>query len=178
MMVRIAVLCLAVALGAPLSLAQSPGAAIRAAKKAAKKGGLKQNPQRLAMVERLSRMTPGERERALNSLPPERRKAVERRLEAYQNMTPAERQRMGNQLGQLQDLPPERQQEVRKLYKRFQQMPPERQPLVQQELKSLRGMTPEERQARMNSDEFRSKYNKPEQRFLGELSKALDPEEP
>jgi hypothetical protein len=171
------VVCLlAAALCAPRGLAQTPRAAIRAAKKADKKGIAKQNAQRLLQVERLSRMAPQDRERVLASLPPQRREIVERRLAQYEKMTPEERRRLRNQMGQWEDLPPERQQQVRRLYQRFQQMPPERRPLLQQELKALRAMGPQDRQARMNSDEFRNKYNPREQRFLGELARALEPD--
>jgi len=55
-----------------------------------KNGPLKkrQGAHRAQMIDRLSNMPPRQRERALERLPEERRKRVERNLERYNELTP------------------------------------------------------------------------------------------
>src|SRR5947209_8135711 len=65
-------------------------------------------------VERLSEMTPEEREKELERLPPARRQKLKRQLERYQNMPEQERARIQRQFDAFRQLPPEQQQTVRK----------------------------------------------------------------
>src|SRR5436190_18557983 len=61
------------------------------------------------MIERLNRMTPEQRQRALDRLPPERREKVERRLENFNALPPEEKDRLRQQYQAFQKLPPEKQ---------------------------------------------------------------------
>lgn len=149
------------------------------AKGALKAGKIATHKQakQVQMVEQLRRMSPEDRQKALDRLPPERRKQVENRLEMYERMRPADRERLARQVDNFQNLPQEKRAEVRRLFGRFNQMPAERQPLVRQELQSLRQMNSEDRAARMNSDEFRNRHTPAEQQWLSEISKILPPME-
>ncbi len=55
----------------------------------------------LNMLERLNQMTPAERQRALERLPPARRQMLEQRLNNYQKLSPEERERLRNRLRQM-----------------------------------------------------------------------------
>src|SRR5690606_28395476 len=50
--------------------------------------GQRQQMRQLRIIERLSRMSPEEREKLLNTLPPPRRRMVERNLQRFQEMPP------------------------------------------------------------------------------------------
>ena len=54
-------------------------------------------PHDLTMLDRLERMSPEERQRALEKLPPERRQRIEERLRRYESLTPEERERIRRQ---------------------------------------------------------------------------------
>lgn len=171
------VLILAFAGWAALASAQVAGARIR--KSPLPKGVVKAGPgvaarrQQLRQIERLSKMTPQEREQALAKLPPERRQDARRRLEAFQRLSPEERERLGRGLERFRDLPPEQQARVRRLFRQFNEVPAERRPALRRELNRLRQMDEEERRAHLNSDEFRGKHSVAEQQLLSELSEAL-----
>jgi hypothetical protein len=134
-----------------------------------------QPPPHLA-IERFNRMSPDERDQMLKRLPPERKAAVEQRLERFNKMSPEAKKRLREEFDQFQQLPPEKQETVRKTFRDFNQLPEERQPEVRRELQRLRRMTADERQSRLNSEEFRDKFNAEEQGMLETLSDLLGPE--
>ncbi|MDE3197165.1 MAG: DUF3106 domain-containing protein [Acidobacteriota bacterium] len=131
---------------------------------AARRENLKGQPA-AQQLERLLRMTPEQRDRALASLPPARRANIQRRLDDLERATPAARGRMLTRLEMLNSLPPDRQREVRQSLRQFQQMPAERHSTIQREMRSLAPLTEEERQERMNSEGFQNRYN-PEEREM------------
>ena len=47
-----------------------------------------------AVIERWTNMTPEQRSKALDKLPPQRRQKIEQQLERYQNMSPEEREQL------------------------------------------------------------------------------------
>jgi len=54
-------------------------------------------------------------------------------------------------------------------------LPKDRQPLLRDEFENLRAMPEAQRNARINSDEFRNKYNANEQSILRDFSAVLSP---
>ncbi|SRR5579884_2363494 len=128
---------------------------------------------RAQMLERLDRMTPEQRERVLERLPPERRQRVEQQLEQYHNMTPEQRERLQQRYQWFSQLPPERQEAIRKGFQRFQKLPAERQGAVREEVQRLNALPEAEREERMNSDEFRSRFNKREQQIIRDVAGAI-----
>lgn len=127
-------------------------------------------------LERWESMTPQQRQRFLNNLPPERRRRFEGRLQELQNMPPQQRQRLHEQYRRFEQLPPERQERIRNLYRRFSNQPPARQDLMRGELQQLRSMPPEERQARFQSDDFQGKFKPNEQEILRKMTNVLPPD--
>ncbi len=125
--------------------------------------------------ERLSKMSPEQRQRVLEKLPPERKKQVEQRLEQYNKLSPEERERLREQYDVFRSLPPERQDAARRAFHRFNNLPDDRRPVVRQEFQKLRALPDDERRARMNSDEFRNKYSRNEQQLLADMTELLPP---
>jgi hypothetical protein len=121
-------------------------------------------------LERWSRMTPEQRSKALDRLPPERRQKIEKQLDRYQSLTPEQREQLRFRAQMFQQLPPEKQDEARRLFRQFNQLPPDRRGVLREEFRNLRGLSEADRTARVESDEFRSKFDNREQRFLRSLS--------
>jgi len=128
-----------------------------------------------AVIERWTNMSPQQRARALEKLPPERRRRIEQLLNQYQNLSPEERQQLSFRAEMFDQLPPERQDIARRLFRQFNQLPPERQALVREEFRSLRAMRPVDRRARIQSPEFSDKFAPREQQFLRQFSRLLSP---
>lgn len=101
-------------------------------------------------LQRLANMTPAQRQKALERLPPERRARIEQ------------------QLSKLDQLSPEQRARLLQRYDEFQGLPRDRQAAVRSELQTLRRLpTPQLRQ-RLNSPEFQQKFSPEEQRLLRE----------
>jgi Protein of unknown function (DUF3106) len=128
-----------------------------------------------AIIERWSRMTPQQRDRALAKLPPERRRKIEEQLDRYQSLSPEQRDQLRFRAELFNRLPPERQDIARRLFRQFNQLPADRQALLRDEFNSLRAMPEADRRARVQSDDFSSRYNNREQMFLRQFSRLLSP---
>jgi hypothetical protein len=155
---------------APLMAQRGVGKAVGAGKAAGMRG--KGRPG-AAQFERFQKMTPQQREKWLNNLPPDRKEQIERRWESYQKLPDEDKDRLGKQLENFRQLPPERQAAVRRLSQRFNDMPDDRKSMLKDEMQALRELEDDERRARINSDEFRNKYTSHEQQLLEDLSKVL-----
>jgi hypothetical protein len=158
-----------------------PGAAVcaqerpaepKAPKPAAKAKG-KTNGEAPAPLERWNRMTPEERKQALAKLPPERRRELQQKLQQYRNLPPEQRQQLGERYKAFSQLPPEQQNRARELFRQFNSLPEDRRPVVKQEYEQLRAMPEAERNERMNSEAFRSRYTPAEQQMLRDLSQTF-----
>lgn len=136
-------------------------------------GAPKPNPA----LEKWRSMTPGERQRFLDRLPPERREEVQRRWEQFERndrmLKPDQRDRLQQAFSEFRNLPPERQQTARRAFRQWMVQPEERRATMRGELESLRGMAAEDRRARMDSEDFKSKFSKVEQGILHDLTEAL-----
>ena len=128
-----------------------------------------------AIIERLNRMTPEERQRALDRLPPERRVRVQERLDRLNAMPPQARERLREQYDEFQKLPPERQETVRRAFRDLNQLPEDRRPALRREIVRLRNMPAERRAFRMESERFRSLYSESERQLIRDLSEAVAP---
>ncbi|MBZ5604622.1 MAG: DUF3106 domain-containing protein [Acidobacteriia bacterium] len=109
-----------------------------------------QNPAR--ELERFQKMSPADRQKELDRLPPERRAQVEQRLQRLDRLSPAQREK-----------------ELRRL-EAFQNLDPQRRNAVRQELQNLRSLSPEERKARLSSEDVKKNFSSDEQKILHEAS--------
>jgi Protein of unknown function (DUF3106) len=159
-----------------LGLGLSPTTAFAAQKQAPKSAAGAQRNQRAPdsrpgaqALEKLSRMTPAQREKWLSSLPPARRQRIEQNLREFQKMPPAQQNRVRGRQELLNSLPPQRQNQVRHSVQQFLNMPEERKAVVKQEMRHMAPLSDDERRAYMSSEEFRNRYSATEQQMMGNL---------
>lgn len=127
----------------------------------------------MRQVEKFSRMTPEERKRVIERLPPERQKEVERNLESYQKLTPDDKQRLNKQLESFRNLPAEKQQRARRVYRDINQLPRERKLAIRREMAEMRTLTADERATRLDGDEFKNKFSEDERKMVRELTALM-----
>jgi hypothetical protein len=126
-------------------------------------------------IDEFQTMSPQERQKALDRMPPAQRKKLEERLQKF-NELPAEQQRtLKNMYNRLHELPPGRQDALRKSMNQFSEQPVERRNTMRQELKSIGELPGQDRAARLASPEFRSKFSHKEQDIIRNMSELLPP---
>jgi len=124
-------------------------------------------------LEEFERMSPEEQQKALDKLPPDRRKKVEERLRKLRNLPPEQRSNLLEQYGRFQELPPERQEAVRAAWKQFASQPPKRRQAMRKELRRLADLPSEDRQMRLNSQQFRNSFDPGEQQIIRDMTDVL-----
>jgi Protein of unknown function (DUF3106) len=132
------------------------------------------------VVQQLMRMSPEERERALEKLPPQRQAQIRQRLEQFDSL-PRQEQERQLQLGRtFANLAPDKQDLVRRQIRAVNQLPEDRQRMVRAAFQQLRRLPENERQARLASEGFRNRFTPAEQQMLDDLSGNLPlrPNEP
>ena len=118
-------------------------------------------------------MSPEDRERELAKLPPARARLIRQRIWRYNHMRPEEQQALRERYQTFSQLPPDKQQIVRDRLRDLHQLPQARQPLVHREVEQLRSLPEAQRQARMNSDEFRGRFSPQERQIIRDISAYL-----
>ena len=129
-------------------------------------------PPANGLIERLNSMTPEQRKRALDRLPPERRERVQRRLDNYNALSPEAKERLRDQYREFQKLPVEQQDAIRRSFRRLTELPQDRRPMVRREVVRLRQLTPEERASNMDNDHFRSRFSESERQIIRDLANS------
>jgi hypothetical protein len=124
-------------------------------------------------IEEFETMSPAERQKALDRLPPADRQRLQERLDRFNQLPPERQQALKNLYNRLHQLSPERQQAVRQSINKFSQMPPERQQAIRGELTNMANMSPEERKKHVSTPEFRQNFNKKEQEIVRDMSEVL-----
>ncbi|MGO4885184.1 MAG: DUF3106 domain-containing protein [Bryobacteraceae bacterium] len=124
-------------------------------------------------IDRWNRMSPEERERELAKLPPARARMIRQRIARYNKMNPEAQQALRERYQTFSQLPPDTQQVVRQRLGEFRHLPMERQTAVHRETVEMRKLPEAQRQARLNSDDFRSRYSPQEQQIIRDLSTYL-----
>jgi hypothetical protein len=134
-----------------------------------------QAPRRASdeQISKLEKMTPAERQKALEALPPGRRQNIESRLVHLQKLSPEERAQLQDRLQKFKNLPPDQQKVVRQLARKLSNLPDNRRPVVRRELETLRNLPEAEREARVNSPDFKKKFSGDEQEILRQSSNLL-----
>jgi uncharacterized protein DUF3106 len=129
-------------------------------------------PPANGLIERLNSMSPEQRKRALDRLPPERRERVQRRLDNYNALSPEAKERLREEYQQFQKLPVERQDSIRRSFRQLVALPQDRKPVVRREVVRLRQLTPEDRASKMDSDDFRSRFSESERQIIRDLANS------
>jgi hypothetical protein len=127
------------------------------------------------MIERLNRMTPEQRERALNRLPADRRAKVKERLERLNAMPPKARERLREQYEEFQKLSPEKQDAFRRAFRGLNQLPADRKLMIRREVMRVRNMTPEDRNSHLGSENFHALYDDVERQLIRDLADPIPP---
>jgi hypothetical protein len=134
---------------------------------------LRNAPSPFTTLDRWNKMTPNQRTRALASLPPERRKQIQARLDQFNALPKAEQDRMRRRYDRFSHLAPERQAIVKRQIQAYGKLADDRRPAISREFEQLRRLPSDERKARVNSEEFRNRYSPREQQLLADLSDAM-----
>jgi hypothetical protein len=137
------------------------------------RGDKEPGPRQSADLDRFVLMSPQQRERALDRLPPERRHRIERGLEQYRSMNPEDRER----LRKFQSMPEEQRDAVRQNFRRMRDLPPGRRAMVRREMQILRGLPESEREERMQSEGFLRRFDASEQNLIRDTAAILPPGE-
>lgn len=125
---------------------------------------------RATQVEKFSHMSPQERKRAIEKLPPERQKQIERNVERYNQLSDEEKEKLRNRLEHFNSLSVEDQRRTRQLSREVTDMPEARRLEVRREMARLRRMNEEQRKKRLSSDQYKEKYSADEKRVIEELT--------
>ena len=153
------------------SVAAKPGQPKGAAPGAAAKGaGRLVNPGNVAT--RLFRMTPEERDRALEKLPPIQQENARKTLAWFDGLPKEQQANQLRRLEQFAQLPPERKALVRQMVMAANHLPPPRRVAVGQALLRLQGMTDEQRAATLNRPAFQNRFSQEEFRIISGLADA------
>jgi len=127
------------------------------------------------VVQRLLQMTPEERERVLSRFPPERQAQIRQRLQRLDSLPKQQQDRAIERYRTFSNLPPETQKLVRRQIQAFNALPEDRRRMVGAAFQRLRRMPEAERQARMSSRVFKSRFSPEEQQILADLSANWPP---
>lgn len=131
-------------------------------------------PPKPEQLERLRRMSPEEREQALQNLPPGRREMVQRRLEALERLPKAQRQRLENSYAAFQEMEPDQQREVRRLLREFNQsFPSDSRMVARTMVRRMRGMNAEERRQFLDRPAVKEKFTEAQRDLLRDMAEKL-----
>jgi hypothetical protein len=125
------------------------------------------------LLGKLSQMTPEQREKALEKLPPARREQLAKRIQNFQQLSPEEQTRRLDRLQRLDNMPPQEQKQVRLSIKEFNALPQDRKKQLNQEMRRLNALPEDQRRERIESEEFRDRYTPAEQQMMDDLGKLL-----
>lgn len=171
-MICLRAITLTLMLGLPCGLSLSAQPIVRPGqlrKLAKKQLNRKAEPGPTAILERLQRLAPEERERVFENIPEARRAGVRRRFDAYNRLSAEERDRLGEHLVAFINMPPQRQEIARAVFRRFAAQPSERQTAMRAEISVLAELSPEDRRSRVNADEFRNRFSGPEKVLMFDM---------
>lgn len=140
------------------------------------KGGLPKGAQRIVnpanAATRLFRMSPEQRERALEPLPPKQQENARKLLAWFDNLPKEQQDIQIRRLDHFSKLPPEKRAEVRQLVVAANQLPPPRKRIVGAELLRLQQMTDAQREATLNRPVFQARFSAEELRIITGLADA------
>ena len=124
-------------------------------------------------AQRLLQMTPEQRERALEKLPPKQQDQIRRQLDRLDRLPPAEKDRIARQIRGLDNLPPPQRRVVLQQLNAFRNLPDDRIQPMRRTLIQLMRMPDDERTARLDSEAFKKQFSPQEQEILRDLSNNL-----
>ena len=134
------------------------------------------NPARLNnpahQFERLLSMTPDQRERVIEKLPPQQQERLRGRLEQFDRLPPAQKALRMELANRYFALPAERQQAYTEQVQAFNKLEPRRRRELVEELKSLWALPESDRQARLSNEAYKARFSPAELQILETISAA------
>lgn len=127
------------------------------------------------LIERLRRMTPAERQRALDRMSPERREALERRLNSLDRIQPGVRDSLQHDFESFQKLSPQEKSEFRRTLRDISELPAERRRIVRAAIHHLRKRPPLLHERILNSRNFTERFSEDERKLIRESLRYLEP---
>jgi hypothetical protein len=136
-------------------------------------GAIAQVKREPGAVERLRRMSPDERKRALKQMTPERRKRAEQMMRKLDEMPEAEREEFERRYESFQRMPPQSQEKARVLFRRLNELPADRREALRREIEALRGLSSGEREEHLKGAGVRKRFNEKELGILRDYVRLL-----
>jgi hypothetical protein len=124
-----------------------------------------------AQLQRFLRLTPQEREIAIDKMPIASQDAIRKRLAAFDSLPAQERERRLKLYDAISKLPKDQQDLVNQRINEFQQLGPDRKLGIQKAYQLLSGKTEPERRAIFDSPEFKERFTPTEQQIVVDLVK-------
>jgi hypothetical protein len=121
-------------------------------------------------VERLLAMSPEQRERVLEKLPPSQQDKLRKRFEQFDARPPEEKARLLGMWKKLESMPPEKRELLTRQMQAFNALPDDRRVVLRRALNQLGRLSPEDREARLASESFRGGFSAPELQMLTDLA--------
>jgi hypothetical protein len=122
-----------------------------------------------SQVQRFLRLTPREREIAIDKMPVPAQESIRKRLAAFDSLPAEERERQLKLYEAISLLPKEKQDLVNQRIGEFQHLGPERKLGIRRAYQLLSGKTEPVRQAILDSPEFKERFTPMEQRIVTDL---------
>jgi hypothetical protein len=117
-------------------------------------------------IDRLFKMSPEERERAIEKLPPQQQANIRKQLENFDKRPEAAKEWELQRLNTLWSLPPATHALVSQQIKAFNSLPPDRLEIVKPAYVRLSRSTPEQREEILARPQFRSRFSPAELQIL------------
>jgi Protein of unknown function (DUF3106) len=148
-------------------------------KAAAPKGGAPKMGPRIAnpgsQAARLYQLTPEERERALEKLPPNQQAAIRGQLKYFDSLPKDQQQMMIKRAERFAALSPPERREFMQAFQAFNHLLPERRQMVAQALRRLQLLPEADRVVRLNSPAFKERFTPEELHMIDKLSDVIMP---
>ncbi len=124
---------------------------------------------------RLYQLSPAERERALEKLPPAQQQGIRNQLKYYDSLPKDQQEMMLRRVERLEALSPQERREFLQTFQAFNHLPRERHQMVAQALRRLQLMPEAERVVRLNSPAFKNRFTPEELHMIDKLSEVMLP---
>src|SRR5438105_6065126 len=117
-------------------------------------------------------LPPAQQEKMLESdpqfknLPADKQQQLRQRLQMFNSLTPDQQQRILERMEIREHLTPEQKEQEKDLFGRYMTLPEERRAAVHGALRELTALSPQERQQRLASPEYRSRFSDQEREIL------------
>jgi Protein of unknown function (DUF3106) len=122
-------------------------------------------------VQRMMAMSPEQRERILEKLPPKQQANIRQRLENFDRLPAVEKARRLQLFQRFSSLPVEKQQILERQLPAYNALPAEKKEILGfREIQQLARMSDSERQARLNSEDLKSRFSPAELKMISDIA--------